>query len=79
MRLRSVSETVNEIKANDPGTRLTVYLLRKMIKRGIVPVTMVTNRQYIDLDSLPDFLTGKRLEYTPSVPQTSTGIRPIKE
>ena len=78
MRMRTIPEAIKLIQKDDPGTRLTAPLLRRMVKNGVVPVVQVANRQYIDLDRLSYYLAGERIKSTQ--PEMTTGfIRPIKE
>ncbi len=76
-RMRTAPKIVAEIKALDPGSEVTEYYVRQLVRDGKVPVVWAGSKALINLD---DVLALMRLgtarpavEATPSV----EGIRRI--
>ena len=58
-RIRTIPKAVEEIKANDPGSYITVKRLRYWVKSGAIePVPCCGHHVLIDLDRLEAFLSG---------------------
>ena len=57
-RYRNIETAYREIKEKDPGTCLTRYQLRKMVKNGAIPYKQNGSRYLIDLDKLEEYLQG---------------------
>ena len=77
-RMRTAPKIVAEIKALDPGTEVTEYWVRQLVKTGAVPVVWAGCKALINLDDVLALLcTGT--EKMPSEPDTVGGIRRIKE
>lgn len=56
-RIRGITEAVEEIRAADPKTALTVHALRALVKTGELPSVRVGNKYLINMAVLEDFLT----------------------
>lgn len=48
-RMRTVSKIVAEIKSLDPGSEVTEYYVRQLVKNGVVPVSWAGNKALINL------------------------------
>lgn len=57
-RMRLIKECVAELKALDPGTAVTEYYIRGLVKTGKIPVAMAGNKALINLDSLLNYLAN---------------------
>ena len=44
------------LKAEDPETAITLTALRRMVKQGLIPVSMQGNKPLIDVDRLPEYM-----------------------
>ena len=68
-RMRTVSKTVEAIRAMDPDTDITEYCIRKLARDGKIPVTWAGNKALINLDDVLDLfrLGTEREEPTPEV------------
>lgn len=76
MRMRTLPQAMEEIKAKDPGTCLTLRALRRLVSERRIPVAWMTARKpLIDLDKLETYLYEMQPEEAPAV----AGIRPIPE
>lgn len=59
-RIRSVPKAVDEIKKADPGSPISIWMLRDWVARGLIPTVQTGTRTcYIDMDKLEAFLDGK--------------------
>lgn len=75
MRMRTIPKAVKLIKEEDPDTAITEALLRRMVKRKQLPVTIDGNNWLIDVDALPQYIFA---EPEPEQPPIGV-IRPVKE
>ena len=75
-KMRTVTKTVDELKRLDPGTCVTAYYIRQLIKKGELPVVWAGSRALINLD---DVLTLLHLgtEKRESDSQYEQGIRKL--
>lgn len=55
-RMRTTAKIVAEIKAIDPGTEVTEYCIRQLVKAGAVPVVWAGNKALINLDDVISLL-----------------------
>lgn len=65
-RMRLIKECVAEIKALDPGTAVTEYYIRGLVKTGKIPVAMAGNKALINLDGLLNYLANPETVAEPS-------------
>ena len=77
-RMRTISETMKEIRAADPKTAFTETALRNMIKNGEIPCVKAGCKNLVNLDTLLDYLNNPQ-EQKINIPSANTGIRPVKE
>lgn len=75
-RMRTAQKIVAEIKAMDPGTEVTEYFVRQLVKDGTVKPTWAGNKALINLDDVLNLLRAgtARTQATPSVVE---GIRRV--
>ena len=77
-RMRTVSRIVAEIKALDPGSEVTEYFVRQLVKNGVISPTWAGNKALINLDDVLDILWSGTARATAS-PPTAGGIRRVDE
>lgn len=58
-RMRGIAEAVQEIKAQDPKTALTMYSLRIMVKEGKVPSVRAGHKYLINMAVLESYLSNQ--------------------
>lgn len=51
-RIRTIDQAYDEIKKKDPETAISRYLVRQMIKQGMVPSIPSGNKKLVDVDVL---------------------------
>ncbi|MCI7301547.1 MAG: hypothetical protein SOR93_06450 [Clostridiales Family XIII bacterium] len=64
-RIRTIDQAYDEIKAKDPQTAISRYLVRQMVKQGTVPSLPSGNKRLVDVDVLErkiEELTGRLAE-----------------
>ena len=54
--LRTISKAIAEIRASDPDTGVTVYLIREAIKQNKVKHVKTGNKYLVNLRSLKEYL-----------------------
>lgn len=77
-RMRTAPKIVAEIKALDPGTEVTEYYVRQLVRTGAVPVVRAGNKALINLNDVLDLLRAGAPPPQAAVP-TVGGIRRIDE
>lgn len=58
--MRTIPNAVKEYKAKDPYTPVTATALRRWVKDGLVASVQVGRTILINVESLEEFLTGRR-------------------
>lgn len=58
-RLRTAEGALAIIKADDPGTAVTLRHVRRLIATGAVPHIPVGRKKLVNVDRLMDYLTGE--------------------
>lgn len=61
-KLRTLSESYNYIKAQDPDTAITANALRRLVVSGQVPRVMIGKKYLLDMEALQEFLKGTKPE-----------------
>ncbi len=64
-RIRTIDQAYDEIKKQDPQTAISRYLVRQMVKQGMVPSLPSGNKRLVDVDVLErkiEELTGRLAE-----------------
>ena len=76
-RMRTAPKIVAEIKALDPGSEVTEYYVRRLIKDGAVPVVWAGSKALVNLDDVLGLLrlgtSREELDHS-----TVNGIRRIE-
>ena len=60
IRMRTLPQAVEELKAADPDSAVTVSLLRLLVKRGEIPVVPIRNRQLVNMDIVVSYFNGTK-------------------
>jgi hypothetical protein len=55
-QLRTIDKAYDELKARDPNTSLSRYLVRQIIKNDLVPNIKSGNKRLVDVDVLEEYL-----------------------
>lgn len=76
-RMRFAAQAVEEIRRLDPGTQVSLKLVRRLMNSGAVPSVSVGsgNRRLVNLDALLDYLEHP----VEDTPRAVHGIRRIDE
>lgn len=72
-RMRTLPEAAKELKAEDPNTCLTLPVLRRLVKEGVVPCVYSGKRALVDMATLNEYFK-QHVEQTRPSP-----IRRVKE
>ena len=75
-RMRTAPKIVAEIKALDPGSEVTEYFVRQLVKDGAVRPTWAGNKALINLDDVLDILWAGTAR-TQANPLVVEGIRRV--
>ena len=51
-RMRTIPQAFKEIKSIDPNTSITVSVLRRLVKEGVIETVQVANKRLLNLDLL---------------------------
>ena len=73
-KMRTLPELAAEIAEKDPDTKLTLPVIRRMIKAGIIPALYSGNRALVDASRLGEYLSADALVKRPEV---NNGIRRV--
>jgi len=64
-RLRTIKQTIHELKATDPGCQLTEWALRQMVKEEKIPVVKAGKKSLLSVEAVERYITeqlnGERL------------------
>ena len=63
-RMRTAAGVLDIIKAEDPGTEVTLYYLRRLIKSGRIPVTPLGRKKLVNADAVIEYLAASLPEKT---------------
>lgn len=75
-RMRTASGIAREIQVLDPGSEITTYYIRQLIKNGTIPVVKAGNKSLVDLNIVLEFLRQGTAQVEPEIINTN-GIRRI--
>lgn len=59
-RMRTVREAAEELKKMDASTAITEYHIRRLALDGVIPRVKAGKKYLINLDTLIDYLEGKK-------------------
>lgn len=60
MKIRTVQQAYREIKANDPDTALSEYMIRQIVYGGYIPTIQTGNKKLFDMEALTNYLEGNK-------------------
>ena len=67
-RMRTVAKALEIIKAEDPGTEVSLYYIRRIVKAGAVPIATCGRRVLVNVDALIELLaSGYQLPAEPEL------------
>ena len=73
-RMRTATGVVDELRAVDPNTAVSVHLVRQLINSGAVPSVPSGNRKLVSVDAVCEYLASGQ-----PIPQENTnGIRRVR-
>ena len=55
-RMRTIDEVMKHLKETDPGTKLTDWAFRNMVRNGRIPSNKVGRKYLINIDLLDQYL-----------------------
>ncbi len=58
-KMRTIKETISELKAIDSNTAFTEYALRTAIKTGAIPHIQAGNKILVNFDTVQRYLNGE--------------------
>lgn len=67
-RMRTIPQTVRELKQEDENTAITEHSLRRLVKCGVIPCVTTGRKVLICLDTVMDYL-GKPRYSEPAEPK----------
>jgi hypothetical protein len=65
-KLRTISETINELKMTDPGCQLTDWALRQLVKEGAIPSIKVGKKALLSVEAVERFVNHQLNKQEPS-------------
>lgn len=60
--VRTIKGALEELKAIDPNTSITLYAIRKMVKQNKIPYIKTGNKILINVDNLIHYIEGKEFK-----------------
>lgn len=60
--VRTIKGALEELKAIDPNTSITLYAIRKMVKQNKIPYIKTGNKILINMDNLIHYIEGKEFK-----------------
>ena len=58
-KLRTISETINELKMHDPGCQLTDWALRQMVKEGKIPYLSIGKKVLLSVEAVERYIDNQ--------------------
>ena len=58
-RLRTIDSIAAEIREQDPGTALTAWALRQLVKQGEIPALMIGSKHLISVEAVERYVDSK--------------------
>ena len=55
-RMRTAQGVLDEIKAHDPESEVSLHYIRNIIKQNAIPVVSVGRKKLVDIDQVLEFL-----------------------
>jgi hypothetical protein len=79
VRMRTISQVMEHLKQEDPGSSVSEYYLRGLVKQGKVPVFYAGRKCLVNLDKLLEYLSGDLPEADPDSVKKFGVIRKVSE
>lgn len=77
-RIRTIQEAHELLKRDDPETRITVHMLRRLIADGTIPSIRSGRAIYLNYDVLEEYLVSlPDREHTARQNTEAKGVRPV--
>ena len=74
VRMRFPAEALAEMKRDDPGTPVTLHLIRSLLADGKIPYVLIGRRRLLNYDALLEYLANP-----PQIEETTGRIRAVSE
>ena len=58
-RLRTIRETICELKVNDPGCQLTDWALRQLVKEGVIPSIKIGKKSLLSVEAVERYVNDQ--------------------
>ena len=58
-RLRTIKETISELKVNDPGCQLTDWALRQLVKEGVIPSIKIGKKSLLSVEAVERYVNNQ--------------------
>lgn len=58
-RLRTIDQTISELKKADPGCQLTKWGLRELVRKGAIPKLNCGNRALLSVESVERYVDAQ--------------------
>ena len=58
-RLRTIDQTISELKKADPGCQLTKWGLRGLVKKGAIPTLYCGNKALLSVESVERYVNAQ--------------------
>lgn len=58
--IRTIKGALEEIKARDPKSDITMYAIRQIVKEGKIPYIRSGKKYLINVETLLDYISGKQ-------------------
>ena len=71
-RMRTIKQTIEYIRAEDPETALTESALKRLVSSGAIPSVKVGRKRLLSLDVLSEVLKSARAD--DPIPEAPTGV-----
>lgn len=55
-RLRTIKDTISELKATDPGCQLTDWALRQLVKEGVIPSIKIGKKSLLSVEAVERYV-----------------------
>lgn len=76
-RMRYIEQAVAMIKAKDPESPITVYMVRQLVAAGTIPSIPIGRRRLLNYDVLEDYLAHPGHYDQQEEPEQRDGIRRV--
>jgi hypothetical protein len=75
--MRYIDAAVAMLKASDPETPVTVYMIRQLVAAGTIPSIPIGRRRLLNYDVLEDYLAHPGRHEQHEAPEQRGGIRQV--